>query len=101
MKLLWRSSLAFSFSDNSSANLEWYLRHSSAIPPVVVNSALLYFCDTRVVFSLLFTSFHNNDNNNNNNNNNNNKIVIICKEGAQLPMAVFSGFLIKVTKVIN
>ena len=38
MKWLWCSSLAF-FADNSSANLEWYLRHSSAIPPVVVNTS--------------------------------------------------------------
>ena len=38
-----------------------------------------------------------NDDNNNNNNNNNN----FYRLGAQIPMAVLSGSLIKVTEVIN
>ena len=57
--------------------------------------------DKQTGYSLSICMKNNNDDDNNNNNNNNNKIVIIRKEGAQLPMPVFSGSLIKVTKVIN
>ena len=55
--------------------------------------------DKQTGYSLSICMKNNNDDDNNNNNNN--KIVIIRKEGAQLPMPVFSGSLIKVTKVIN
>ena len=60
--------------------------------------------DKQTGYSLSICIKNNNDDGDSNNNNNEIIIIIIIIifiEGTQLPMAVLSGSLIKVTKVIN